>query len=113
LDHIAKATVQDFEGVHLNQSARVLHCADKVSESAMPNLKPVTEIPPNATRNFVGTSNPPTHAALIYAKIAGERRLPFLAVNECADALEKFFAHEGLLPRFSGGANPHPKRFLI
>jgi hypothetical protein len=99
-----------FEGMDFDQAAGVLHLSNEMPECAMPSLEVGPEIVPNATWNLVGASHPPAHAALTYAEVASERRLPLLAVDKFANAFEEFFAQEGLLPSFVGGANLIPFR---
>ena len=98
-------------GMRLKASGQ-LHLGDERFKRSVVNFKVRAEIAPNTVRDFFCPGHPSTHRALAHTEIARERCLPFLAVEENADLSKKktIFAYEGLLPRFIGGANPHPKQ---
>ena len=92
-----------------------LHLGDERFKRPVVNFQVRAEIALNTARNFFCPGHPSTHRALTHTKIARERCLPFLAVEETANLSKKktIFAQEGLLPSFVGGANPLPKRQFI
>src|SRR5579864_1993531 len=85
---------------------------DERPECSIVDFQTSDQIAPNTRRNFFGTGHPSAQGALVHTQVARERRLPLLAMEETADLSKEnsaVFAHEGLQPRFIGGANPLPK----